>query len=85
MRGEVSCSGGVSIGGRGVELIDRTPGQDRTSTGCYDAGYGGCVLGTPNPISPSVRERAVSEGSVEVYDWAYPKATDVEVVLGVWA
>jgi hypothetical protein len=83
MRAEISCTGGVSIAGRGVELIDRTPGQDPASTGCYDAGYEGCVLGTPDQIEGQPRDFAVSEGHVDLYDVDYPKGQQVEIVFGV--
>jgi hypothetical protein len=81
MSGEVSCNGGVGIAGRGIELLDRTPG-----TGC-DVNLPPsvpCSLGNPDPINSGERDNAVSSGTVRLYDVDhYPAAQQVEIAFGM--
>jgi len=81
MTGEVSCDGGVGIAGRGIELLDRTPG-----TGC-DVNLAPsvqCSLGNPDPINSGERDNATSSGTVRLVDVDhYPAAQQVEVAFGM--
>jgi hypothetical protein len=83
MRGQISCSGGVQLGGRGIELIDRA-----TETGCTanDHTIFSCNIGgLPDQITGGPRDHAVSEGTVRVYDAEFPEGRSAEVVFSVAA
>jgi hypothetical protein len=84
MTGRVECNTTANPAGRGVELIDRTPG-----TGCDGQLFpdiNGCNLGgQPQPIIGNQQaSSAVSSGTVRLYDAEYhPRAQQAEVIFSV--